>query len=448
MNTNDKSLEMIDCPKCNQTVPKTDFCILCGAKFSIEEKKPPLEIENTRICPYCGKNIPNTTYCIHCGKKIEDPPTPVSNEQQCPLCRQDIPENHHFCHNCGARLKKSVTSESQTVICNQCWKPNPPNTSFCIHCGATNLGKKARQIYLLEQPFQGFQIDLPQLLKHKTVPLSLIKQGSSRSFPVKSTILHSRFFGVVQKNRQTLSFLNKNFGAFNSDNLMNYAGSFLIILAIYVYWFFSFGGLPIFEDLFLSLDPISNGITAIISSIILTSLLLMPIWLASMLVFRKSGYRINYRLDSSRVMITVIFNLFWGLLFGGGPIILRLGDIKNTEERAVRNRSFIRGIAFGSIYTVTVTAFLSILTLMIFGIGVSGGFLFQDQLISVHALDVFFGATWITLILILPLGDFYDRVLKQWNIVIYLIMIAAAILFLLYSFEVLEILNPITAQRA
>jgi hypothetical protein len=147
-------------------------------------------------------------------------------------------------------------------------------------------------------------------------------------------------------------------------------------------------------------------------------------------------------------MITVIFNLFWGLLFGGGPIILRLGDIKNTEERAVRNRSFIRGIAFGSIYTVTVTAFLSILTLMIFGIGVSGGFLFQDQLISVHALDVFFGATWITLILILPLGDFYDRVLKQWNIVIYLIMIAAAILFLLYSFEVLEILNPITAQRA
>lgn len=433
MNFEDKSQEMIKCPHCKKIIPKTEFCIACGAKISIEEKKITPEFKKSRICSNCKKEIPDTTFCIHCGKKQEESAIPVSNTQQCPLCRQNIPVDHPFCHKCGARLKKSVPNESQTVICNQCWKPNPPNTGYCIHCGTTSLGKKSRQIYLLEQPFQGFQIDLPQLLKHKTIPLSLIKQSSSRNFPVKSTILHSRFFGVVQKSHPSLSFLNKNFGVFNMENLINYLGSFVIVLAIYFLWFSGS-----FSSLLFDSNLITDGIFVIISSLILTSLLMMPIWFASFLVYRKSGHRINYRLDTSRVMITAVFNFFWILLGGGGPIILRLGDIKYTEERAVRNHSFIRGIAFGSIYTVTITVLLAFLSMVILGdFDFFPDFLVQDQAVSVHIIEVFFGATWITLILVLPLGDFYDRVLKQWNIVGYLIMCAVAILILIYSYQVI-----------
>ena len=197
-----------------------------------------------------------------------------------------------------------------------------------------------------------------------------------------------------------------------------------------------------YEPLNLESLTIIDPILGIISGLILTSLLMMPIWLATFLVYKKSGYQVKYRLDSSRVLITVIFNFLWIFLSGGGPIILRLGDIKTTEERGIRNRSFIKGIAWGSIYTVLVTLMLAILSIGVVGIvGEFAGFLFTDLSLQTHSLTLFFGATWISLILILPLGDFYDRVLKEWNIVVYFIMLVVILLTFYYSIQVPEFLN-------
>ncbi|MCK5346060.1 MAG: zinc ribbon domain-containing protein, partial [Candidatus Heimdallarchaeota archaeon] len=378
-----------------------------------------------------------TIFCIKCGKSLDTESPVIDENQNCPLCRQEIPTGHSFCHLCGARLQSSVQKGSQAVICNHCWKPNPPNTGYCVHCGSTDFGRKTKRSLILEKPFEGFQVELSQLLIPASIPLTIIRQGTSRSFPIKSTISHSSSFGVVHRNHQTLSSLNKNFGGFNRQNLLNYIGSFILVTMIYFYWYFRYST----SDFFLNIetDPILDGLFGIMSGFLLTSLLMMPIWLATFFVYRKTGYQVNYRLDTSRVLITAVFNFLW-IYFGGGPIILRLGDIKTTEERGIRNQSFVKGISWGSIYTVCITFLLAILSIGVVGlVGEFSGFLFQDFSLKTHSIAVFFGATWISLILILPLGDFYDRVLKQWNIVVYFIMLIVILLTFYYSIQVLSI---------
>ena len=170
----------------------------------------------------------------------------------------------------------------------------------------------------------------------------------------------------------------------------------------------------------------------------LFSLLMMPIWLSTFFVYRKNGYHINYRLDTSRILITMIFNLIWGL-FGAGPILLRLGDIRKTEERAIKNSSFIKGISWGSMITIGGTLLLTAVILFTFGIpGIFSGFIFQGDILKAHVVATFIGGTWISLMLILPLGDFYDRIIKQYNMVLYFVMFVMAILMLLYSYEIID----------
>ena len=436
MNSNDKTLHLVECPHCKKKVPQTDFCTTCGKKIGGSPKLNQEQSLESTTCPHCNQNVPQTPFCIHCGQLISKEPVPPEELLPCPLCREDIPQGHPFCHFCGAKLQTRVEAGLQTVICNNCWKSNPPNTGYCVHCGTTNLGKKFKQSLLLDQPFEGFQVDLPQLLKPTSVPLKIISQNSRKSFPVKSTILHSRYFGVRLRNQQALSFLNKNFGGYNRENITNYLGSFVIVLMIYFFWYSN----P-YSVILEEVDPLIDGSFVFFSGLLLTLLLLMPLLLATFLVHRKSGYHINYRLDTSRVLITIIFNFLWAI-FGGGPIILRLGDIKNTEDRAIKNYSFMKGIGWGSLFTVISTVLIALLTMSVIGLpGTFAGFLFQDQLVKGHVLTLFFGATWISLILILPLGDFYDRVLKEWNLVAYFLMLVTAILILLYSYEVLAFIS-------
>jgi hypothetical protein len=230
--------------------------------------------------------------------------------------------------------------------------------------------------------------------------------------------------------------LNKNFGGFNRENILNYFGSLVIVSMIYFFWF-----QRTYSSVNVNINPIFDGIVVILFGALLTSLLMMPVWLATFLVHRKTGNLVNYRLDTSRVLITIIFNLLWGY-FGGGPIILRLGDIRNTEERAIKNFSFIKGVGWGSLFTVISTAIIALFTASVVGIpGSFAGFLFQNHMLQPHIYTLFFGACWISLILILPLGDFYDRVLKEWNIVAYLMMLTTAILILLYSYQVLAVIS-------
>ncbi|MHA1994353.1 MAG: zinc ribbon domain-containing protein [Candidatus Hodarchaeales archaeon] len=444
MNSDNTDTTLVTCPHCNNKVPKTDFCITCGQKMTLilepSKQHPFGEIK----CPHCEEVVPKTVFCIKCGKSLDSESEEIDKNQLCPLCRQEIPSGHSFCHLCGARLQSSVREGSQSVICNHCWKPNPPNTGYCVHCGATDLGRKAKRSLLLEEPFEGYQVELSQLLKPASIPLAIIRQGASKSFPIKSTISHSRSFAVVQTNRSTLSILNKNLGGFSRQNLLNYAGSFLLVTMIYFYWFNVYSSSISFTTQNDELPIILDVVLGIFSGFVLTSLLMMPIWLATFLVYRKTGYQVRYQLDSSRVLITVIFNLIW-IYFGGGPIILRLGDIKTTEERGLRNRFFVKGIAWGSIFTVLVTFLLAIVSIGVVGlVGEFAGFLFQDSSLMIHSITLFFGAIWISLILILPLGDFYDRVLKEWNIVVYFIMLMVILIIFFYSMQVPTILEPIT----
>ncbi|MCK4847532.1 MAG: zinc ribbon domain-containing protein [Candidatus Heimdallarchaeota archaeon] len=444
MNSDKKEIALIVCPHCKQKVPKTKWCITCGGEI-VSTLINDTQQETVRIkCHSCQENVPALPFCVHCGKALNKPVEP--KQKLCPLCRQEIPvSDHAFCHLCGAQLKTSVQTSSETsvVICNHCWKPNPPNTGYCIHC-AKLLSRKPRKTVLLEEPFEGYQLELSQLLKPTTVPLSIIKQKTTSNFPTKSTILHSPYFGVVVKSRQTLSFLDKNFGGFNRENIMNYAGSFVIVLMLYFYWYSEYySTLNTFETILSGVDPTINAIIVFIAGIILTSLLMMPLWLATFFVYRKNGYYLNYRLDTSRVLITMIFNFIWILFSGGGPIILRIGDIRKTEDRAIKNSSFVKGITMGSIITIVFTLFLTAITVLTFGsLGTFSGLVLHDHILKVHVAATFFGGTWISLMLILPLGDFYDRMMKQYNMVLYFVMFIIAILMLLYSSEVTSVIDP------
>jgi len=445
MDSDKKEIAITVCPHCEQKVPKTKYCITCGGEIgSTDTDKKSLDTAEVN-CANCEKSVPALTFCIHCGQALTKIQNVKLERRVCPLCREEIPlSDHAFCHLCGAQLKTSIpTSVSQAVICNHCWKPNPPNTGNCIHC-AKSLTRKPRKTVLLEEPFDGYQLELSQLLKPTTVPLSIIKQKVSPTFPVKSTILHSPFFGVAIKSRHRLSFLDKNFGGFNRENILNYLGSFIMVIMLYSFWN-SASYQPILTP--GEVDPTINGIYIVVGGIILFSLLMMPIWLATFFVYRKNGYHINYRIDTSRVLITMIFNFLWGSFGGGGPIILRLGDIRKTEERAIKNSSFIKGISWGSMITIGGTLLLTVVTVLTFGIpGIFSGIIFKGHVLKAHVVATFIGGTWVSLMLILPLGDFYDRVIKQYNMVLYFVMFVLAILMLLYSYEVIELIREIAIR--
>ena len=437
MDSDKKEIAITVCPHCEQKVPKTKYCVTCGGEIGSTDTDKKSQDTAEVNCANCQKRVPTLPFCIYCGQALTKIQNVEPERRLCPLCREEIPlSGHAFCHLCGAQLKAPIpTSVSQTVICNHCWKPNPPNTGNCIHC-AKSLARKPRKTVLLEEPFDGYQLELSQLLKPTTVPLSIIKQKVSPTFPVKSTILHSPYFGVVIKSRQRLSFLDKNFGGFNRENILNYLGSFIIVIMLYSFWN-SASYQPILTP--GEVDPIINGIYTVLGGIILFSLLMMPIWLATFFVYRKNGYHINYRLDTSRVLITMIFNFLWGSFGGGGPIILRLGDIRKTEERAIKNSSFIKGISWGSMITIGFTLLLTVVTIFTFGIpGIFHGIIFQGHVLKPHVVATFIGGTWVSLMLILPLGDFYDRVIKQYNMVLYFVMFVLAILMLLFSYDIID----------
>jgi hypothetical protein len=446
MNSDNMDSNLTTCPHCKKKVPKTDFCISCGRKMSILQDSTDKPTFEKIKCPHCEETVPKTVFCTNCGKPLNLESSKTDEKQFCPLCRQQIPSGHTFCHLCGARVKSSIQEGSQSVICNHCWKSNPPNTGYCVHCGATDLGRKQKRSILLEKPFEGFQVELSQLLKPASIPLTIIRQGTSKSFPIKSTISHTRSFSVIHQNHSTLSTLNKNFGGFAGQNFLNYLGVFILVTMMYLYWFNLYSNSPSHTVINLDSYTIVDVFLAIIFGFILTSLLMMPIWLSTFLVYRKTGYQVKYRLDSSRVLITTIFNFLW-IYFGAGPIILRLGDIKSTEERVLKNRSFMKGIGWGSIYTVAVTALFAVISIGIVGIvGEFAGFLFEGLSLRTHSLTLFFGATWISLLLILPLGDIYDRILKDWNIVIYFIILIAVLFTFYYSIQITGFLEEYTAR--
>ncbi|UCG01163.1 MAG: zinc ribbon domain-containing protein [Candidatus Heimdallarchaeota archaeon] len=438
MKSNKNDIKTIKCSHCQKMVPITQFCIYCGFKLdpsALGTLDQPILI----TCPHCRVEVPKTTYCISCGNKFDlisqKPIPPPSESMKCPLCRQEVPSAHNFCHLCGGRLKKKQGEKEQDIFCTRCWKPNPPNTEFCIHCG---LNRQKKESKILEEPFEGFQLDLSHFFQPVSFPLSALRQSltSSKDFPLKSTISHSKYFGVTKSRKASLFF--RNFGGFDSNNLFNYLGTFILLLLIYIFWYTGR-----YADLVDQVDPITDGIiTFIFGGVILTILLMVPIWLSTFMLYRNTGYRMNYRLDSSRVFITVIFNFLWILFPFFGPIILQLGDFKDPQERVIVHRSFVQGIVLGSILTICGTLILGLLNLLTIGIpGVFAGLLFQNHPINSHIITSYFGATWISLILLLPFGDYFDKVLKRWNQFGYLILLAVGLLLLTHSFNIMGLLS-------
>ena len=186
MNSDNTDIILINCPHCNNNVPKTEFCITCGQKLSSTLEKVQQPSFSEIKCPHCEELVPKTIFCIKCGKSLDTESPVIDENQNCPLCRQEIPTGHSFCHLCGARMQSSVQKGSQAVICNHCWKPNPPNTGYCVHCGSTDFGRKTKRSLILEKPFEGFQVELSKLLIPASIPLTIIRQGTSRSFVFSS----------------------------------------------------------------------------------------------------------------------------------------------------------------------------------------------------------------------------------------------------------------------
>jgi len=430
-------MQDIKCPHCGKIVPATQFCIKCGKKLDTDSSRI-LDQSPLTICPHCGMKIPETDWCIFCGKNV----TSSAEQSQateifkCPLCRQAVPATHNFCHLCGGKLKKITTNDQvQSELCNRCWKPNPPDTEYCIHCGLKRQIKQRSK--LLEEPFQGYQLDLSHFFQPVSFPLSTLRASltSSKDFPVKGTISHSSYFGVIRSRKASLFY--QNFGGFDGNNLLHYLGTFILILLIYIFWYSSR-----YADLGQQIDPITEGIMIFIfGGAFLTSLLMTPIWLSTFLLYRNSGYKMNYRLDSSRVFITIIFNLIWAFI-GFGPIILQLGDFKDTKDHIIVQRSFIRGIAWGAVFSVSCTLILALLSFAIIGIpGMFAGFIFQNHPIRSHLFAAYFGATWISLIILLPFGDYFDKVIKRWNQFGYFVLLAIGLLLLIHSFNLIGLLT-------
>lgn len=438
MKSNKNEVESIKCPHCQKMVTITQFCIFCGFRLETSSVET-LDQSALIVCPHCQTKVPKTTYCISCGRKID-----LTSQQQvavpsetnrCPLCRQEVPTAHGFCHLCGGRLKKKKDEIEQGVFCTRCWKPNPPDTEYCIHCG---LNRQIKQSKILEEPFEGFQLDLSHFFQPVSYPLSALRQSltSSKDFPLKSTISHSKYFGVTRSRKASPFF--RNFGGFDGENLLHYLGTFFLLLLIYIFWYTGR-----YADLVERIDPITDGIIIFIfGGVILTMLLMIPIWLSTLMLYRNTGYRMNYRLDSSRVFITVIFNLLWILFPFFGPIILQLGDFKDPQERVIVHKSFTRGIVLGSVLTISGTLILALLNLLTLGIpGMFAGVLFQNHPMKSHLLTSYFGATWISLILLLPFGDYFDKVLKRWNQFGYLVLLAIGLLLLTHSFNLMGLLT-------
>ncbi|MFX0050656.1 MAG: zinc ribbon domain-containing protein [Candidatus Hermodarchaeota archaeon] len=442
-----KAIKTTKCLKCGKEVPQTSFCINCGNKLDIVIPKESEKHFSKIICPSCKQSVPITDYCILCGKKIKSSPLSEtthtdeseisSNLLTCPLCRENVPFDHNFCHLCGGRIKKEETDQIQSLICNRCWKPNPPNTEYCIHCGTVSLGRHTFKAKLLEKPFEGFQLDHDQFFQPSTVPLSALRQRTSKNFPIRSTIMHSAYFGVkIQKSKQNI--ISRNFGAFNRENLLNYTGTFFLLLIIYIYWYFSR-----YIELTDEMNLITEGISMFSAIILLTFLIMVPIWLSTFFVYRNTGYRLHYKLDLTRVFFTIIFNGLWILLPQGfGPILLRMGEFKDLDQRAISQKSFIKGIVWGSIITVFLSVILGLLTVTIVGVpGMFAGFLFKDHPLKGHILATYIGATWISIILLLPLGEYFDRVIKQWNLVGYILLLIIGFLLLSHSFNLISFLT-------
>lgn len=440
-----RALKTVECPNCEKKVPQTTFCIVCGKKLDVIPSKKAKPHFSMVICPICKQNVPETEFCIRCGNKIEvssmrevtqviESETP-SSTTSCPLCRENVPFEHNFCHLCGGRIKKEDKDHLPSIICNRCWKPNPTNTDYCIHCGAISLGKHTFQVKLLDEPFEGYQLDLSQFFQPTTVPLSAFRHGTSKNFPIRSTIMHSAYFGVkIQRTKQ--NFVSRNFGGFDRKNLLNYIGTFALLLIIYVFWYSSR-----YIGLTGRIDIITEGFLALVAITFLTFLLMSPIWLSTFLVFRNTGYRLNFKLDSSKIFITIIFNMLW-ILFGYGPILLRMGEFKDVDQRIINQRPFVKGIVWGAVITIFFSTILGLLTLTVVGIpGLFAGFLFQNHPIKGHILASYFGATWIALILLLPLGEYFDRVIKQWNVIGYLILLTIGFLLLTHSFNLIGFLT-------
>lgn len=403
------------------------------------------------ICPYCGKLIPNTSYCILCGKLVQKQQAPketneaysISSEIRieenleksvCPLCRNEIPPDHNFCHLCGAKRKKIIKDDQpQRVICNRCRKPNPPNIDYCIHCGLKRQIKKSK---LLEKPFKGYQMDLSEVFRSQTFPTTMLKHDlmiSSLIFPSKTTVIHSNYFGVSKTQPKAVNSILRNLGGFDTRNLSNYMMVFILMISIYAFWYFGR-----YESFSVTEDNVTNIFFVLVfGGLIMNTLLMLPVWLATFFVYRNTGQRLNFRIESSRVFTTVVFNILW-MLFGFGPIFLRLGEFKDFNERIIFNRSFMKGIALGSAIVVLCALIFGVLCTAVIGIpGEFVGTLFNDSPVRSHIIASYFGSVWIALIMLLPLGDYYDKVIKQWNQLGYIVLIIICFFLLFNSFSII-----------
>ncbi|UCE13638.1 MAG: zinc ribbon domain-containing protein [Candidatus Heimdallarchaeota archaeon] len=431
------------CPHCDADVPLTPYCILCG--HSLKSLSPDIYNHSNQIiiCSQCRSSVPKMEFCILCGNKLVEisPIEKHSETTTCPLCRNEVPSSHMFCHLCGGKLKKKdEEGGDESVLCKRCWKLNPPSTEYCIHCG---LKRQKFRSEFLERPFEGYQLELSHFFQPASFSISALRHGLStkKIFPSKSIIVHSSYFGVKKSHKRAMSKFYRNFGGFDRENLINYLGASGLMLLVYIFWY-----LGRYRNLVEQIDPLTDGIlTLFFGGVLLATLLMSPIWLSTFLIYRNSGYKVNFRLDSSRVFIAVIFNFFWMFIGGFGPIMLQVGDLKDPQERVILDKSFIKGVAWGAVFTVSCTALIGLLSLTITGIpGTFAGFLFQDHPIKSHVFTTFFSATWLSVILLLPFGDYFDKVIKRWNTVGYFILLAVGLILLTHSFTLISLLSQTT----
>lgn len=393
-------------------------------------------------CPKCNNNVPPMKFCIKCGHHL---PTQIKDaniitkemgeDVQCPLCRKKVPSKHNFCHVCGGKLKKE-TAKIDNLICPKCWKTNPSMIKFCIHCGSSLSKWQSR---FLREDFQGFSLDINEILKPQTLPMGSLRFGFSLSkdFPAQSEIIYSNQFSARNIDKNSPSkvrlFLSSFFVA---SNIGTYLLTFLSIWFLFSLWLYQ-------NTSEFSESALVNILTFSLPGTIFLSLILqLPIIFPISYLYTSKRVKLSYQINYNRLMILLMINATWMFFGFSVPLFLfKVGELK-IDQKKFERKEFIRSVSWGMTSSFVLTLILAFSCIPLLGIpGFLGGILF-DNTIKIPLIVTYISSIWICLLTLLPLfKDYQDKIYMEWNRILYFVFIVVFIPFFFHAYQVISLIN-------
>ncbi|MFX1254170.1 MAG: zinc ribbon domain-containing protein [Promethearchaeota archaeon] len=365
----------------------------------------------------------------------------MKDRVQCPKCRKEV-LNLEYCISCGAKLRRNDLQEGPYLAnqsCPKCNKSNPKEYAFCAFCGA-QLSLTATKNS--QGTFNGFKFSSENINWQKKQNV-VIRDIRTTQLPLFSRTLRAGYFSSSTPSMSSKLVLKQQM---DMGNLVHYLAAFIIVMAIYAFWYscwFLFlipgsPGEPAFGifDLLLSnatFIPPSNPLFTVLEIFLVASLLFFlsfaPIFLSTFYIMKESQVLVLFRINARLFIFSVLFGLFLPLILPPGVLTLREKDF------SIGTKSMEKGIAIAAITQVLVTAGLLIT-------GILGTFL-PDSFLNLFKNNILLAykfSTWIAIFTIIPLVSPYGKLLKQWNPRLFWVLVIICGIFLLFFFIPFELI--------